>query len=315
VTMSTESNTGTWWRMMNASEYGVLVADAHSKGLQFMMWLGVMDDGKSTQLDGKSYGDIIYGGSVKASSSFWNAWFSEYRKYVKQYAAIAQNLGVEYICLGHDLGYAINKGNFTSEAEVLDHWKDLIYAITAEAGYTGKLMYFCGSKPYPAGSESWGDDDLPAGFINLLDYMGYAIQDAHAMFNPSVNDLKVSFNNLLTHLSSISRPAIIMIRTPSVDGGTSFGTFIEPLIEVNPVANSHNMNLAQQADLYHALLETINGTPTGTGRVMGIVSWNYHYLDNYHRGNSNDYQMAMDKASNIRGKPAEAICKFWFDRL
>jgi hypothetical protein len=312
VTMSTESNTGTWWRMMNAAEYGVLAADAHGKGLQFMMWLGVMDDGKSTQLDGKTYNDIVGGGSGKASSAFWNAWFGEYKKYTKQYATIAKDLGIEYICLGHDMGYAINKGNFTSEAEVMDHWRTIVYGITAEVGYTGKLMVFAGSGPYPG---NWGDDDLPTGFMDLLDYMGYAVQDVNPTFNPSVNDLKSSLSSFLTHIQGNSRPAVIMIRTPSVDGGTSISTFIEPLVEVNPVANSHNLNLAQQADIYEAWLESINGTPTGNGRVMGIVSWNYHYIDNYHRGNSNDHQMAMDKASNIRGKPAEAVAKWWYDRF
>jgi len=103
-----------------------------------------------------------------------------------------------------------------------------------------------------------------------------------------------------------------MLRTPSVDGGTSFETYIEPLLAVNREADKHKMNVWQQADIYEAFYEVINERPTGNGQVMGIFSWGYNYLDNYITvPGKSDGAMAMDKSSNIRGNPAEAVMKFW----
>jgi hypothetical protein len=72
--------------------------------------------------------------------------------------------------------------------------------------------------------------------------------------------------------------------------------------------------LQQQADVYQAVFEVISGTPTGNGRVAGLISWGYHFKDNYDDGFFVG-EVAMDKAANIRSKPAEAVAQWWFDRF
>ena len=42
---------------------------------------------------------------------------------------------------------------------------------------------------------------------------------------------------------------------------------------------------------------------------MGIISAQYHYFDQYVAGGSH-----YDKGSNVRGKPAEWVLRWWFQR-
>jgi hypothetical protein len=301
VVMSNVSIGSSHWRMMNETEYTTLVTDAHSKGLQFMLWLGVMDEGKT------DYSNIIYRDGARADS-FWDTWFSEYEKYAVQYAAMAEKLGMEYISLGHDLGYATGGYRFSGGADdCFSRWQKLITAVRAV--YHGKLAYFGYTDPK---SNYYEDNDYAPGFVGLFDAVGVNIQNISDSFNPSLSELKGAVTALLDRYTSWDRPVFIMLRTPSVDGGTSFSTYIEPLLAVNQEALKHVMNVWQQADIYEAFYEVINERPVGNGQVMGIFTWGYNYLDDYLIvPDKIDGYMAMDKSGNIRDKPAEAVMKFW----
>jgi len=67
--------------------------------------------------------------------------------------------------------------------------------------------------------------------------------------------------------------------------------------------------------LYQALAEVINERP-GDNRILGLVSWGYLWHDDYARaGNfSQPNSAAFDKSANVRGKPAEAVLRWWFQR-
>lgn len=302
VVMGTTHNNGNYWRMMNDTEYSILVNDAHSKGLEFMLWLGIIDGGVPV------YWDIVYSSSTP-SNSFWNDWFSEYEKYAVESASMAERLGIEYICLGHDMGYANGASKFSGGApDCLARWEKLITAIRDV--YPGKLVYFGGADPL---RDYYEDNDYPPGFTALFDAIGLNIQSIHANFNPSLQELKTAVSDFLDRYISWQCPLFIMLRTPSVDGGTSFDTYIEPLLVVNHEADKHTRNVWQQADIYEAFFEVINERPVGNGEVMGLFSWGYNYLNDYliTPDHEPDGAMAMDKSGNIRGKPAEAIMKFW----
>ncbi len=303
VTMGTQASP--WWRMMNETEYAALVADAHARGLQFMLWLGVIDG------NDPSYWDLVYSGAV-LSESFWDDWFRGYETYAVQYAAMAEKLGIEYVNLGHDMGYAIGGGRFTGgDEESLARWTDLVNAVRAV--YHGKVTYFGGVDVI---HDYYEDDGYPAGFVGLLDAVGINIQSVSPDFNPDLDTLKTALGGVLDRYTGWTCPVFIMVRTPSVDGGTSFEDFMEPLLEVNHAADGHTMNVWQQADLYEALYEVVSERPAGDGQVGGIFSWGYNYLDDYLtvKGQGpygTDAPMAMDKSGNIRGKPAEAVMRFW----
>jgi hypothetical protein len=302
VVMSTAANEGNYWRMMNETEYTALVTAAHSQGLQFMLWLGIIDGGAAS-----GYSDVLQASNVH-SDAFWDSWFSEYEKYTVQYAVMAEKLGIEYINLGHDMGYTNGGSHFSGgAADSLARWTKLAAAIRAV--YHGKLTYFGSADPLTAYYE---DNDYPPGFIALFDAVGINVQEISPAFNPSLTELKTAVTALLDRYTSWGRPVFIMIRTPSVDGGTSFDTYIEPLLAVNHEADNHVMNVWQQADIYEAFYEVINGRPDGNGQVMGIFTWGYNYLDDYLRvPDKIDGYMAMDKSGNIRGKPAEAVMQYW----
>lgn len=301
VTMSPNSLSGSYWRMMNESEYSALVADAHSKGLRFMLWIGTMDEGKT------DYYRIVYA-DAKVKDTFWNDWFSEYERYAVPLAQMAEKLGIEYISLGHDMAYAIDGYRFSGgPADSLARWQKLTTAIRAV--YRGKLAYFGGLSIM---DNYYEDNGYPPGFVDLFDVIGVNVQAVSPAFNPSLDELKASITALLDRYTEWQRPIFIMVRTPSVDGGTSFETYIEPLLAVNREADHHAMNVWQQADIYEAFYEVLNERPAGNGQVMGLFSWGYNYLDNYLTvPGQRDGAMAMDKSANIRGKPAEAVMKFW----
>jgi hypothetical protein len=301
VVMSPTSIEGSFWRMMNETEYTALVQDAHSKGLDFMLWIGVMDEGKT------DYNKIIYTDSPR-TDAFWDDWFSEYEKYAVPCAQMAEKLGIEYISLGHDMSYATSKSRHSGGApDCLARWKKLVSAIRAV--YSGRLTYFGGM------SSVWTfyeDNDYAPGFVDLFDAVGINIQDIGPTLNPSLNQLKAAVTALLDRYTAWPCPVFVMVRTPSVDGGTSFDTYIEPLLVVNQEAVKHNMNVWQQADIYEAFYEVVNDRPSGAGQVMGIFPWGYNYLDEYlFTPGKIDGYMAMDKSGNIRGKPAEAVLQFW----
>ena len=73
----------------------------------------------------------------------------------------------------------------------------------------------------------------------------------------------------------------------------------------------------QQADVYQALAEVINATPTGAGNVMGILSWGYAFSDDYLSWtpvSGPAFAFAFDKSANVRGKPSEAVLNWWFNK-
>lgn len=318
VTMGTESNSGSSWHVLSESDYSTLVNDAHNKDLKFLMWLGVIDDGKIQSADNSVYRDLITKGHL--SNDFWTSWFSEYKKYVKTYATIARKLKIDGLVLGDELGYATNKNNFTATPpdDCLSHWRDLINTIRDEdngAGYKGELIYFGSAVPHGE-SPYYEDASYPDGFIELFDKIGITIRDIHDDYSPNVNELKDSFSTLLARYSGVKKPLLILVQTPSIDGGASISTFIDPMLSRNKNANSRQRNFFLQADIYEALFEALNAMDSNQN-IAGVFSGGYHYLDDFLviPGKDQNQMLSMDKSASVRGKPAETVLKYWYGKL
>jgi hypothetical protein len=101
-----------------------------------------------------------------------------------------------------------------------------------------------------------------------------------------------------------------MMRVPSVFGGVVHPEFIEPCIEsaCNSLAPLRTRDYQQQADAYQALAEVVNATPMGPGRVMGMITTQYWYFDDFFSNGRSDYS----KINSVRGKPAEAVLAYWW---
>lgn len=311
VVMSTGSAVYSDWRMLNASEYSALIAQAHASGLEFMMFLGAYTDETVPE-----YNEEIYAPGAR-SAQFWDSWFSEYARLLTAYAEIAHAAGAEYISVGFDMGYATGGSKFPGgAADCLARWTAVVSAVRAAAP-AAKLVYFGGVAPL---GPYYEDDDYPAGFTDLFDYVGVSYQAVTSAPNPSINELKDSIQTLLARYAAgganpVAKPLFVMERTPSVTGGAGFDTFIEPELDTSTMSLAYQTNFFQQADIYEATFQAINGTPTGSGRVMGVFSWGYSFADDFAGLGSYYSHKNHQKAATIRGKPAESVVKYWFDRF
>lgn len=295
------------WRQLTQAELEPMVSAAHSAGGTFNLWLGVVNVGACS---GTFMWDM-----AQSDSSFWDRWFSDYRVILLERTQVAKNLGIEWITLGHTMEY-VTRQAATRWASIINEMRALYPGI--------KIAYFGGvdlSETTPYFESDSYNQSSPNGFVSLLDALGHATTAISKTKNPSRAAIRAAFQDIIAHTSSFSVPIWIMPTTPSTTVGASSSTFMEPVVLDDPIALSYTEDVQQQADVYEGLFESINGTATGNGQVMGIFTWGYHLKNNYRDSGSesthspNKGDLAVDRTANIRGKPAEALMKWWFDRL
>ena len=297
------------WGMGTRAFYETVVGQAKSRGLQFMML---------TTLTAAYPGDSALNANYKvrfsipvSNTAFWDAFFAAWQPLLVERATFARDLGVEYLALGFNLAYL-------SRLEP-SRWRGLVQAIRA-TGYTGKIVYF-GLTSLDLGAFELSDVD-PA-FPALFDAIGINIVSLVTKTNSSeVLDkaqtrarMRSSVSAFLNTVTKYPVPIILRVTTPSVFGGVSSNEYIEPTIASNPISLQRTRDYQQQADAYQAIAEVINSAPAGNGRVMGLLSSGYWYRDDPHTsglGQAND--AAFDKSANTRGKPAEAVLSWWFQK-
>lgn len=313
VTMSKLESPGANYGMLNREQYTRLVNAAHARGQSFMMQLGVYPT-HTLQLPWNV--DV-------SNTRFWNAYFDAYQTIVAEYAGIARDLHIEYLSLGMNHG-------FMSQLPV-EYWQKLISAIRA-TGYQGKLVYQAFTNLDARGGEflvfnGGCCDNDPArvakrlAFVKQFDALVLDVNNvALGRSTPasvSRDELQASFKWLLGQVKDYPVPVFVMMATPSVYGGAVHPEYIEPCLVCNSVAPDRRRDFQQQADAYQALAEVVNETPIGAGNVMGILTWGYWFSDDYLKWQPSTgpaFEMAYDKSANVRGKPAEAVLKWWFDR-
>lgn len=313
--------------MLTRQQYMTLVGLAHSNNMKFMMQLGVYPAG-----------NLQLPWSVPASNTaFWTAWFNSYKAIAIQYAQIAKDLNIEYISLGMNHGFM--------SSLPFSYWSDLITAVK-NTGYSGKIVYQAMINP-GSYSETDGFNVASADtsltthqknlqFVNLFDSIVLNIYNISAKSGSSNSvsrsDMRTSITSLLNKFINYPVPLMVQVATPSVFGGAVNADYIEPCLACNSIAPAQTMELMQQADVYEALAEVINGTPTGNGNVMGLLTWGYWFTDNFRTNVTNQsiginsdgslinstgtqIETAYDKSANIRGKPAESVLGWWISKF
>ena len=283
---------GGYWGMLSEADYATVVSAAHGSGLAYMMMLSVysLDAGYSAAVWGISPND----------TAFWDRWFDQYTAIVTRYAAIARNLGVEYLSVGLNLGYASRTS--------VSRWRALVDAVR-QTGYRGEIGYFGLTDPT---RDYYENRSYPAGLLDLFDFVGASVYTVTSTPHPTRDQLVAGWRTIESNLPS-SRRVFLLIGTPSTDRGASDPTYIEPIHSVSPIADSYQRDYFQQADVYEAAFETISG-PADDAPVAGLLSWGYYYQDDY-RDAMQPGDMAVDKAASIRNKPAQSIVRWWFERF
>ena len=296
------------WGMGTREMYVPMVAAAKARGMQFMMEIGLSPGGPEAN-------DI--GLIDKNNTALWDAFFAAWRPLVLERATIARDLGVEYLSLGHNLGYL-------SRTDVA-RWRSLIASIRG-VGYTGKITYFANVGHLLFDPTQWVTEwtTVDPAFAGLFDLLGVNIYDPVAKVSATeVLDraqtrtrMRTGFAALMAKLASQPKPLLIQVATPSVFGGVINSEYIEPCntASCNSVANQRTRVYQQQADVYQAVFETINGSAQGNGRPLGLTTWGYHFRDDPLMGLGHG-DAAFDKSASVRGKPAEYVMKWWYQRL
>ena len=244
-----------------------------------------------------------------SNAAFWDAYFAAYTARVLERAVIARDLGVEYLGLGYHLGYLTR----------LDpsRWQALIAAVRG-IGYTGKLTYFSLASGVNNALEL---DTTPPGFMPLFDAVGVLLHSA-VIRRPGETvaaeqtraRMKADLTTLISRMSTWPVPIWLAINTPSIHGGPTNDQYIEGALTCsNCLAPLRDRDLQQQADVVFAAAEVINASPTGKGRVMGLFTWQYSWSDDFTYGFRHG-DAAWDKTASMRGKPAEAVMRTWFQR-
>ncbi|MGQ1891239.1 Ig-like domain-containing protein [Thermophagus sp. OGC60D27] len=313
VAMSTKANTYYDWEMLSQSQYQSLSDKASERNLNMMYWFGVWPQDEE-KLDGKSFNEIVFSGG-KLSDAFWEDWFSEYARILKEYAQTAESKGVEWISLGHGLSYATSPDAFSSESLYETHWNDLISEVRSV--YSGKIAYFGVARPFTAdnyeGGSEWQyfeDDSYTDSFVDLFDAFGIVVSSITEITNPSVSQIKDAMTGILNHFSGFSKPLILWVWAPSVDGAANTYGHLEPVLDVSASANNWAVDFYEQADLYHGILQAVNESSVD---IQGVISHGYMYYDRFTKYEPRDMNTAFEKAASVRGKPAEKIISHWFD--
>lgn len=300
------------WGNYSREMYMNLVSQAKARGLQFMMSFEIT--GFTVGADPLSAADAAEfatrGQIPVANTALWDAYFAAWSALIIDRAKIARDAGVEYIGLGQNL-------NYLTRLET-SRWQKLISDIRA-TGYTGKIAYF-GTVNLDSGLGYNEWTSMPAGTRALFDIIG--IRWGAVVMRSSASEvlaaeqtrarMRADVTKMLSTMTSFGAPIMILMTTPSVHGAPSKTEFIEPCLDPGcvSVAPSRTLDFQQQADAYQAMAEAINATTTGNGRVMGLISTQYWYFQDF----TSNGKSAYDKCSSVRDKPAEAVLRWWFQR-
>jgi hypothetical protein len=314
VKMSTSSNTSYSWNMLSDEQYTTLSQNASGKGLDMMYWFGVWPQDEE-QLSGQSFNQIVFSGTV-LSDKFWSDWFGEYTRILKDYAEVAEMNGIPYISLGHGLNYATSPHQFSSESLYHTHWTNLINEIRSV--YNGEILYFTTARPFTALNYSGGteiayyeDSEFTSTFINLFDAFGVIVSNVTQIVNPTVAEVKVDVESILTRYQTFGKPIVLWVWAPSVDGAANRYGHLEPVLAVSNDADKFAEDFYEQADIYQGILEAVNAS-TATINIKGIISHGFMYSDQFLRYEPRDMETAFNKAASVRNKPAEMILKYWY---
>lgn len=225
----------------------------------------------------------------------WNLWWSNFRRFVLHYAALAEETGCEMFCAGCEM---------ESTEDFQLRWRDLITEIRHR--YGGPVTY----------NANHGREDKIAWFdaldiISLSSYFPVGADDVLAAETAGLENLppssctlealKLRWEPVRRRLKSISRQFDRPILFIEMGVCNCRGCTAAPWTHQSP---DMVYDADEQARYYQAALETFWGEKW----FMGFAWW--HWSSHlYDRQNA-----AADISFDIYGKPAEDIVRHWYGR-
>lgn len=265
---------------------------AHSLGMKVMLVLVVdlVDDSGGDGSPGEKWRGMIQ----FPDEAGWQAWFSSYEAFCCRYAAMAEDLGADMLCLGAELTIPAT----TREGR----WRSLI--ARCRGLYSGPLTYQANFSPLTysidtasglAASGQWRGEYRAVGFWDALDYAcicayfpltrdpGPSLEQLRHAWEPWLHDLR-------SWASGVGRPVLF----GEIGYHSAQGAARQPW--AHRIAGEVAWDL--QADCFRAFLDTFSGEPW----VAGVYWWLAHPSE----------ETGLDpegKGFPFMGKPAEEVVR------
>ena len=245
------------------------------------------------------------------TEAWWNTWFERVRTYYIHHADLAQRKDADMLILGGEWltpalpGGKLNNGSNTNLPKDFSQQKWRAIIADLRVHFEGRIAWLL---PYPDGVR------LQPAFLNEMDMI--VVQLNHPLGNSAdapQSELETRLGNLLDNdilpiQERFEKPIVLMAGYPSANGGVA-GCAAAPegnclslteLAQGSPAATTLVPDLQEQADVYAAFFNVINGKSW----ISGFMSQGYY-----------PPAQLEDVSISVHGKPAEDVMWFWFQRL
>lgn len=241
--------------------------------------------------------DTHWRGDIAMSTEVeWEKWFENYEKFILHYARLAQQEGIEILCIGTELHQTCQYGS--------EQWESIIYKIRNI--YSGKLTY----------AANFNEEYEDVEFWSLLDYIGIqAYFPLSKSENPTLDELKKGWIGPIEQLREFSLKHDKPILFTEVGYKSTKDAAISPWVwpqNINREQREAIYSEKTQADCYEAMFQTVWKEPW----LAGIYLWKwYPGFDNIRpRGNRSEKE--LKNYFNIdftpQNKEAEEVMERWF---
>ncbi len=246
-----------------------------------------------------------YWSSASLSYNWWLEWFSQYERFIINYATLAQKNEIEVFIFGGESilpalphGRLPNGNPSNTPYNFPEKWNILVEKVREE--FSGEIIF---SIP------SYIAEDIDYEFLTQVDAI--MVENSSALTSsssPSIDELKYRFAQVLDQsihkiYARFQKPIIIGIKYPSMDGSASdcinYGNTCLDLAE-SMSTGSIPIDLEEQADIYTAIL----GTIIDRNWITGVISQGYYPA-----------VTVMDASNSTRGKPAMDVLSYYFNEV
>lgn len=274
-------------------------------------WWGERDDGlKATTEYAKAHGikTILkphiwlrddagkWRGEIKMKTEEdWQKWFSQYSDFILHYAELAEEAGMEMLCIGTEL----HQTCVEREAD----WRVLIGKIRQV--YSGELTY----------AANFSDEYKDVAFWDELDYIGvqayFPLTDKQ---NPGVEELRAGWRKPMEELKRFSDRYAKPVLFTEVGYKSTKDAGIEPWAWPQRISREDRQLIYSeetQANLYEALFSEVMDQPWLAG--VHLWKWFPGYEERMNQRSGDQPYYSIDFTP--QAKPAEEVMIKWFGKF